>query len=87
MAAPVVPTMLAINVPKARTLALSAGVPRRSPVMRMPPATTYSANSRMMKLMYSASIACTNAASAVFASVATAIGISVSNVQAAAILP
>ena len=40
MAAPVVPTIEAISVPKARIAVLMSGVPRRSPVTRMPPATT-----------------------------------------------
>ena len=40
MAAPVVPTTLAISVPKARIAVLTIGVPRRLPVTRMPPATT-----------------------------------------------
>ena len=40
MAAPVVPTMLAISVPKASRPVLTGGVPRSAPVTRMPPATT-----------------------------------------------
>ena len=40
MAAPVVPTTLAISVPSARIAVLTSGVPRRLPVTRMPPATT-----------------------------------------------
>jgi hypothetical protein len=40
IAAPVVPTMLAISVPNARIVVLVSGVPRSSPVTRMPPATT-----------------------------------------------
>ena len=40
MAAPVVPTTLAIKVPKASSAALTSGVPRSAPVTRMPPATT-----------------------------------------------
>ena len=40
MAAPVVPTTLAIKVPKASIAVLTMGVPRNSPVTRMPPATT-----------------------------------------------
>ena len=49
MEAPVVPRKLADNVPKARIAVLVAGVPTRLPLTRMPPATTNSANSRMMK--------------------------------------
>jgi len=49
MAAPVVPTMLAIKVPKASRKMFVAVVPRGLPVTRMPPAT--------MKLIYSASAA------------------------------
>ena len=40
MAAPVVPTTLAIAVPKTRIAVLTSGVPRRLPVTRIPPATT-----------------------------------------------
>ena len=40
MAAPVVPTMLAISVPNARIAVLVSGVPRNVPVTMMPPATT-----------------------------------------------
>jgi hypothetical protein len=40
MAAPVVPTTLAIKVPKASIAALTRGVPRSSPLTKMPPATT-----------------------------------------------
>ena len=40
MAAPVVPTTLAIKVPKASIAALTSGVPRSAPVTKMPPATT-----------------------------------------------
>jgi len=40
MAAPVVPTRLAIAVPKTRMPALVNGVPRKFPVIKMPPATT-----------------------------------------------
>ena len=39
IAAPVVPTMLAINVPSASTAVLINGVPGKLPVTRMPPAT------------------------------------------------
>ena len=47
--APVVPRKLADKVPKASIAVLVAGVPTRFPPTRMPPATTNSANSRMMK--------------------------------------
>ena len=40
MAAPVVPTTLAISVPKASRLVLTSGVPRSAPVTKIPPATT-----------------------------------------------
>ena len=40
MAAPVVPTTLAITVPKASIAVLMSGVPRNSPVTKIPPATT-----------------------------------------------
>ena len=40
MAAPVVPTMLAISAPNTSTAALTSGVPRSVPVSMMPPATT-----------------------------------------------
>ena len=40
MAAPVVPTMLAIAVPSTRMPAFTSGPPRKVPVTRMPPATT-----------------------------------------------
>ena len=40
IAAPVVPTTLAMSVPNARIAPLTSGVPRRLPVTRMPPATT-----------------------------------------------
>ena len=39
IAAPVVPTRLAIAVPKARIAVLTSGVPRSVPVTRIPPAT------------------------------------------------
>ena len=39
MAAPVVPTMLAIKVPSARMAVLFHGVPLMSPLTTMPPAT------------------------------------------------
>ncbi len=41
------------------------GVRANLPVTRMPPATMYSANRRMMKLTYSPTAACTNASKAV----------------------
>jgi len=40
MAAPVVPTTLALNVPNASIAVLTSGVPRNSPLSRIPPATT-----------------------------------------------
>ncbi len=40
MAAPVVPTTLAISVPKASMIALTSGVPRNVPATKIPPATT-----------------------------------------------
>jgi hypothetical protein len=40
IAAPVVPTTLAIKVPNASIAVLTSGVPRSSPVTKMPPATT-----------------------------------------------
>jgi hypothetical protein len=40
MAAPVVPTTLAIMVPNVRIAVFTSGVPRRLPVTRMPPAIT-----------------------------------------------
>ena len=40
MAAPVVPTTLAIKVPNVSNSALTNGVPRKVPSSRIPPATT-----------------------------------------------
>ena len=40
MAAPVVPTTLAMSVPKRSVSALTSGVPRKVPETTMPPATT-----------------------------------------------
>lgn len=40
MAAPVVPTMLAMAVPSTRMPAFTSGLPRKVPVINMPPATT-----------------------------------------------
>ena len=40
IAAPVVPTTLATKVPIASSVVLTGGVPRRFPVMRIPPAAT-----------------------------------------------
>jgi hypothetical protein len=64
MAAPVVPTTLAITVPNAISAVLSTGVPRMLPVTKMPPATTYRANKRTMKPRYSPIKAWTSAAAA-----------------------
>jgi hypothetical protein len=38
MAAPVVPTMLAMHVPRASSAVLTSGVPRRLPDTTIPPA-------------------------------------------------
>ncbi len=87
MAAPVVPTMLAISVPNASSTVLTSGVPRRLPVTRMPPATTYSANSSTMKLRYSPSAAWTKDAIAAGRPYSKAIGSTVAAPQASASLP
>ena len=87
MAAPVVPTRLAITVPTSRSPALAIGVPRRFPVTRMPPATVNSENSSTMKLRYSPSMACSKASSAPAGPATTAMGTRVTTDQAAAILP
>ncbi len=58
MAAPVVPIQLASTVPMASSRVLTMGVPTSEPVRRTPPATVNSANSRMMKGMYSSSRVC-----------------------------
>ncbi len=49
MEAPVVPMTLADNVPKVSIAVLIIGVPTRLLLTLMPPATTNSANSKMMK--------------------------------------
>jgi hypothetical protein len=51
MAAPVVPTQEARNVPIRRRVAFTRGVPRRDPFTTMPPEMVKSPHRRMMKGM------------------------------------
>ena len=60
--APVVPTKLADKVPAASIAVLVPGVPTKFPLIRMPPATTNSANAIRMNGTYSRSTVCKSAA-------------------------